>query len=98
MNNGVHTFRVTLSCQKSVNFFYPGHKPNVEIVFSLISASRTKIRNGLSIDFERIILAKYNFKNVTCLEFHTCVAQNNELLQKVALSGKYANTSMHVSV
>lgn len=79
---------------KMAQFFFfaiPAHNANVERIFSLMQAQWTKERNRLSVDsLKGILCTQYNFKNMTCKDFHSYLIGNRQLLGKIQSSEKYA--------
>ena len=77
---------------KIAQFFFaiPAHNANVERIFSLMQAQWTKERNRLSVEsLKGILCTQYNFKNMTCKDFHTYLIGNRQLLGKIQSSEKY---------
>lgn len=71
-------------------FCISAHNANVERVFSLINTQWSKERNRLSVQsVKSVILTQYNFKNMTCEDFHNYLLKNQELLVKIGSSAKY---------
>ncbi|GAA6099244.1 uncharacterized protein LOC120336299 isoform X1 [Tachysurus ichikawai] len=78
---------------KMAQFFFaiPAHSANVERIFSLMQAQWTKERNRLSVDsLKGILCTQYNYKNMTCKDFHSYLMSNRRLLGKIQSSEKYA--------
>ncbi|CAM4571952.1 unnamed protein product [Leuciscus chuanchicus] len=72
-------------------FALPSHNANVERVFSLMQSQWTKERNQLSVDSVKgLLLVQYNFKNITCKDFHAYLLNDRKLLGKISSSAKYA--------
>lgn len=71
-------------------FCISAHNANVERVFSLINGQWTKERNRLSVEsVKSLIVTQYNFKNITCENFHNYLLQNPDLIAKIGSSSKY---------
>ena len=72
-------------------FAIPANNANVERMFSLMQAQWTKERNCLSVDsLKGIMCTQYNFKHMTCKDFHAYLMSNRRLLGKIQSSEKYA--------
>uniref|UniRef100_A0A8B9KYY9 DUF4371 domain-containing protein n=1 Tax=Astyanax mexicanus TaxID=7994 RepID=A0A8B9KYY9_ASTMX len=77
---------------KMVQFFFaiPAHNANVERIFSLMQAQWTKERNRMSVDsLKGILCTQYNFRNMTCKDFHSYLMGNLKLLKEMQSSDKY---------
>lgn len=77
---------------KIAQFFFaiPSHNANVERVFSLMQSQWTKERNHLSVEsLKGLLCTQYNFKNMSCKDFHAYLIGNQGLLGKIRSSGKY---------
>lgn len=71
-------------------FAIPAHNTNVERIFSLIGIQWTDERNRLLIEsVEKIILVKYNFKDLDCFDFFKMISEKREILHKVRANEKY---------
>lgn len=72
-------------------FAVPAHDAHVERIFSLMQTQWTKERNRLSADSPKgILCTQYNFKNMSCKDFHSYLMSNRQLLGKIQSSEKYA--------
>lgn len=70
-------------------FSIPAHNANVERVFSMMSNQWTDERNRLSVEtVQNILICQYNF-NKTCIEFHSYVQGQQDLLKAAKSSEKY---------
>ncbi|KAL7841698.1 hypothetical protein SRHO_G00253890 [Serrasalmus rhombeus] len=77
---------------KMVQFFFaiPPHNANVESIFSLMQAQWTNERNRMSVDsLKGIWCTQYNFRNMTCKDFHSYLMGNRKLLKETLSSDKY---------
>lgn len=71
-------------------FCLPGHNACVERIFSLMNSQWTDDRNRLKVEsVKSILLLQYNFKEISCQEFHDYILKNDELLKSVSCSEKY---------
>ncbi|KAL7882547.1 hypothetical protein SRHO_G00002050 [Serrasalmus rhombeus] len=80
------------SCSRWYRFVFaiPAHNANVERIFSLMQAQWTKERNRMSVDsLKGILCTQYNFRNMTCKDFHTYIMVNRKLLKEMQSSDKY---------
>lgn len=72
-------------------FAIPAYNAIVERIFSPMQAQWTKERNRLSVDsLKGILCTQYNFKSMTCKDFHSYLMSNRQLLVKIQSSEKYA--------
>ena len=77
---------------KIAQFFFAvaPHNANVERIFSLMQSQWTKERNKMTVDtIKGILTLQYNFKNMSCGEFHVFLNSNKTLLKKIRSSEKY---------
>lgn len=71
-------------------FALPSHNANVERVFSLMQSQWTKERNQLSVEsLKGILFMQYNFKDMSCKDFHAYVLSNRKVLRKISSTAKY---------
>jgi hypothetical protein len=71
-------------------FALPGTNSSIERVFSNINVQWSDERNKLDIESVKgIILVKYNFKDMTCVEFHKYLLSKPDLLRKISSKEKY---------
>lgn len=72
-------------------FALPSHNANVERVFSLMQSQWTKERNKLSVQsLKGLLFVQYNFKEMSCKDFHAYLMSNRKMLRKISSSAKYA--------
>lgn len=71
-------------------FAIPAHNANVERIFSLISAQWTDERNRLLVDsIKNLAIVKYNFKNISCVDFFQMILKDDDFLNNVKTKEKY---------
>nr|XP_057944009.1 uncharacterized protein LOC131138794 [Doryrhamphus excisus] len=71
-------------------FAIPPHGANVERIFSLVQSQLTKERNHLSQEsLKGLLCTQYNFKHMSCKDFHAYLLANPALLAKMRSSEKY---------
>uniref|UniRef100_A0A0F8AZA3 HAT C-terminal dimerisation domain-containing protein n=3 Tax=Larimichthys crocea TaxID=215358 RepID=A0A0F8AZA3_LARCR len=71
-------------------FALPAHNANVERVFSLMQSQWTKERNQLSVQsLKGILFLQYNFKDMSCKDFHAHMLSNKKVLRKISSTAKY---------
>lgn len=71
-------------------FAIPAHNANVERIFSLISAQWTDERNRLLVDsIKNLAIVKYNFKDVSCMDFFQMIFKDDDFLNKLKTKEKY---------
>lgn len=72
-------------------FSIPAHNGNVERVFSLMQSQWTKERNKMKPESVKgILTVQYNFKDMTCEQFHSHLKRCPELLKKIGSTEKYS--------
>lgn len=72
-------------------FALPSHNANVERVFSLMQSQWTKKSNKLSVEsLKGLLFVQYNFKDMSCKDFHAYLMSNRKMLRKISSSAKYA--------
>lgn len=70
-------------------FALPSHNANVERIFSPLQNQWTKERNQLSVEsLKGILLVQYNFKDMSCKDFHDYLLSNRKLLGKIRSTAK----------
>lgn len=75
-------------------FALPSSNSSVERVFSHINVQWSDERNQLNIEAVKgILIVKYNFKQMTCSEFHKYLISKPDLLRKISSSQKYSEYS-----
>lgn len=71
-------------------FSLVGHNANVERIFNLIESQWSDERNRLSVETIRsLISVKYNYINVSCIDFYKQICSDKALLKQVKSSQKY---------
>ena len=71
-------------------FAIPGHKANVERVFSLIGQQWSSERNRLHVDtVAKMLVVEFNLKHLTCKDFYNRILKGTELLKQVSANQKY---------
>lgn len=71
-------------------FAIPAHNANVERIFSLIGIQWTDERNRLILEsIRQLMIVKYNFKELDCLDFFKMIKDKKDVLLKVKSKEKY---------
>lgn len=95
-NSNIDSFSEIL---KIAQYFFsiPGHNANCERIFSLINIQWSDERNRLLVENVRnIIVTQYNYKNMSCSDFHKYLikTENVEILKAIGNAKKYKKTAM----
>jgi hypothetical protein len=75
-------------------FCIPGHKANVERIFSLMNAQWTDKRNRFTIEaIKNVLLLQYNLRDYSCLRYYNYLLEQPTLLREIKSSNKYAGAT-----
>jgi hypothetical protein len=70
-------------------FEIPSHSANAECIFLLMQVQWIKERSSLNVKTGKLFV-QYNYKHLSCKEFHGYLKKNQQLLTKIWSTEKHA--------